>query len=675
MNNTAERIFTRAKDFKYISFDLFDTLIFRQSISYPEILEISSKYALSLLGSDRFGCGTEKFISDRFYLSSLLKGSTQYNTEEPPYDLTLKGLLAGRVKESRIDQIVSKVMGFELFLEKSSLNVIPEMKAVLERLHQNGNHLIIISDMYFRQSQIEEILDKLSVKHFFKKIYVSASEKLTKQTGNLFLQVLEDLNIGKKDIVHIGDNLTSDIEIPGKLGIRTILFKHRFNVLKKTTRFSQYRKICSIEELVEKVIGPIALSYFLEILLACRYYRANKLFFLSRDATLFYNAFMELKKTDSWVKHYFGDIDVEELALNRPTSLLMGISSKESPLKEIADYYLRKYRGKLTISDILKHIDLGGGNICKDVYEQEINQKNYLNALENLKQKYPDIEEQVVDKLKEKQQQMWSYLKQKGAVGHGNVIFADIGYSGTAGKNISDYLDREGRLEEQQNTEIVVLLLASNRSRLKNANDTGRHVKIKRGVLFHKNNLHETLISNYCWLEIFFKDDTRGSLKGYDADEKGVWPLFDNTPNIKVNHAKWLLKGYILREIQKTDVLRLIIEKNREDLIHAVGRIFKKPSKNLIEILKDFRQENNPFSYGTHPVIYETIWYKLPFHLKKMVREDYWLNGSLIHNGWGFLIDIYKPLFKVNRRFKQSVRKMVEIKNRLRKIIYAATSL
>jgi len=187
--------------------------------------------------------------------------------------------------------------------------------------------------------------------------------------------------------------------------------------------------------------------------------------------------------------------------------------------------------------------------------------------------------------------------------------------------------------------------------------------------------LHETLISNYCWLEIFFKDDTRGSLKGYDADEKGVWPLFDNTPNIKENHAKWLLKGYILREIQKTDVLRLIIEKNKEDLIHAVGRIFKKPSKNLIEILKDFRQENNPFSYGTHPVIYETIWYKLPFHLKKMVREDYWLNGSLIHNGWGFLIDIYTPLFKINRRFKQSVRKIVKIKNRLRKAIYAATSL
>ena len=397
----------------------------------------------------------QKFISDRFYLSKVLKGSVKYNTEEPPYDLTLKGLFAGRAKESQIDQIVSKVIGFELFLEKTSLNVIPEMKVLLERLHNNGNHLVIISDMYFLQFQIEEILEKLSIKNYFKKIYVSASEKLTKQTGNLFLRVINDLKIDKKDIAHIGDNLTSDIEIPGKIGIKSVHFKHRCNVSKKATRFSPFRKICSLEQLVEKLIGPIALSYFLEILFACRYYRANKLFFLSRDATLFFSTFQELQRTNSWVKKYFGNIDFEELALNRSTSLLLGISAKECPLKEIAEYYFRKYRGNLTISDILKHLDLGDDIICKDLYEQEINQKNYLTVFKDLKKKFPHFEEQVLTKLKTKQQQTWAYLKQKGAIDNGTVIFADIGYSGTAGKNISDYLDREGHLDERQNTEIV----------------------------------------------------------------------------------------------------------------------------------------------------------------------------------------------------------------------------
>ena len=152
-------------------------------------------------------------------------------------------------------------------------------------------------------------------------------------------------------------------------------------------------------------------------------------------------------------------------------------------------------------------------------------------------------------------------------------------------------------------------------------------------------------------------------------------PLFEKTPNIKENHAKRLLKDYILREIQKPDVLRLITEKNREDLVLTIARIFKKPSKNLIEILKNFRQENNPFCHDTHPVIYETVWYKFPFHLKKIVREDYWLNGSIMHNGWGILIPIYKPLFRINKRLKQFARKMVKIKNHLRKVIYAATSL
>lgn len=675
MNPNVERIFAHVKDFQYISFDLFDTLIYRQSISYPDLLEISSRYALSLLGANCIGVDTKKFISDRFYLSKVLKGSVKYNTEEPPYELTLKGLFAGRAKESQIDQIVSKVIGFELFLEKTSLNVIPEMKVLLERLHHNGNHLVIISDMYFLQFQIEEILEKLSIKNYFKKIYVSASQKLTKQTGNLFLRVINDLKIDKKDIVHIGDNLTSDIEIPGKLGIKSVHFKHRCNVSKNATRFSPFRKIRSLEQLVEKLIGPIALSYFLEILFAYLYYRANKLFFLSRDATLFFSTFQELQRSNSWVKKYFGNIDFEELALNRSTSLLLGISGKECPLKEIAEYYFRKYRDKLTISDILKHLDLGDDIICKDLYEQEINQKNYLAVFKDLKKKFPNVEEQVLSKLKTKQQEVWTYLKQKGAIDNGTVIFADIGYSGTAGKNISDYLDRECHLDERQNTEIVVLLLASNRSRLKNANDTGRHVIIKRGKLFHKKNLHETLISNYCWLEIFFKDDARGPLKGYDENDTGLMPLFEKTPNIKKNHAKRFIKDYILREIQKPAVLRLITKKNREDFVLTTARIFKKPTKNLIEILKIFQQENNPFCQNTHPIIYETVWYKFPFHLKKIVREDYWLNGSLMYNGWGILITIYKPLFRINKRLKQFARKIVKVKNHLRKVIYAATSL
>ena len=66
--------------------------------------------------------------------------------------------------------------------------------------------------MYLPRRVLDTILAKIGVDYDY--LYISGEEGVTKRTSELFAVVLRKLNIKPTQLIHIGDDLNNDINMP-----------------------------------------------------------------------------------------------------------------------------------------------------------------------------------------------------------------------------------------------------------------------------------------------------------------------------------------------------------------------------------------------------------------------------------------------------------------------------
>ena len=69
---------------------------------------------------------------------------------------------------------------------------------------------------------------------FFHKIFISSSTNFSKGSGRLHKYVLEQMNINASEIIHIGDNLISDVLMPSKLNIQGVYLLERSDLYQRS---------------------------------------------------------------------------------------------------------------------------------------------------------------------------------------------------------------------------------------------------------------------------------------------------------------------------------------------------------------------------------------------------------------------------------------------------------
>jgi len=117
----------------------------------------------------------------------------------------------------------------------------PYVKPLLSVLRKKKFKLILCTNAS-RDFAIE-VLEYLSLKNFFDKIYSCVSDYgLIRKTRSFYFRVLKDLKVPACLMVHIGDNYVYDYKIPASIGIKAILIKkpEMLNYL------NLYRKIVSM---------------------------------------------------------------------------------------------------------------------------------------------------------------------------------------------------------------------------------------------------------------------------------------------------------------------------------------------------------------------------------------------------------------------------------------------
>lgn len=184
-------------EFDVVSFDVFDTLLLRPCLK----------------------------PSDLFWRIEQEEGAPGFAIDrERAEHKAQKGVRAqGRV-EATIDEIYSLIPQWawlkdkELETENSCLVANPEMLELFGYAKSRGKKILVVSDMYLPADFLKKVLKKNGIEGW-DGFYVSSEQQLAKWSGALYDQILSDMGIAARKILHIGDNLNSDVLKANERGI------------------------------------------------------------------------------------------------------------------------------------------------------------------------------------------------------------------------------------------------------------------------------------------------------------------------------------------------------------------------------------------------------------------------------------------------------------------------
>lgn len=232
----ADLLMKRIREYEYVSFDVFDTLLLRPYVRPTDLfrhMEINENIP---------GFADARISAER-----------RARTKERP-EVALSDIY------DAIDPGFTELMDKELEYESQVLQQNPEMKHVFDLAVKNGKKIILMSDMYLPSGFIADALSRNGFTGYGK-LYVSSDDGKSKCFGDMFRQALEDLGIRPSELLHIGDDERSDVRTPSSLGIGTAKYgkviDRYFEVHKRERRFYLRRR--NLERSV--IVGMDALGW------------------------------------------------------------------------------------------------------------------------------------------------------------------------------------------------------------------------------------------------------------------------------------------------------------------------------------------------------------------------------------------------------------------------------
>lgn len=214
------------KKYKYISVDVFDTLVFR-TVSEPEDIFSIVEYEYN---RENVSAGIKNFKHHRIMAERRareknkdLDVSLEFIYEQLPYSKSICKQLKDLEESVEVKNCVPNVA----------------MVRFIQECNQSGHTIIVTTDMYLPSRCIEKILNKINIE--YQHLFVSGEVGKTKKQGELFEYILDELTISSEDIVHIGDNSVSDIANPGRYGIaslKRIIFPKKEMYFMKNNKYS-----------------------------------------------------------------------------------------------------------------------------------------------------------------------------------------------------------------------------------------------------------------------------------------------------------------------------------------------------------------------------------------------------------------------------------------------------
>lgn len=220
------------KDVRYVSFDMFDTLVQRPFLKPTDLFFLLNKIYKEFCpkSSIRFSEVREKCEA------SLRKKNHGFKEE-----VTLDEIYQEIITKYRINrEIAESLKNAEKSLEIHFCYERKTGKELLQLAHALGKKTFITSDIYLPRETIEAILKKSGITEY-DEILISCELGKTKHFGSLYDFILKKYNVtNPASIFHIGDNWNSDIENAGKRKIQTGFLPKASEIFKDSLRHGHF---------------------------------------------------------------------------------------------------------------------------------------------------------------------------------------------------------------------------------------------------------------------------------------------------------------------------------------------------------------------------------------------------------------------------------------------------
>ena len=190
-----------------ISFDIFDTLIFRPFSEPTDLF---------------FFLGEKTGILDfkRLRMQAEADARAQKYKEEKHYEITLSDIWSRL--ENEIGVTKEQGMQMEQALEMEFCYANPFMQQVFTQLREHGKRIVITSDMYLSKAFLSELLQKNGYGGY-EELYVSCEYEKSKAEGSLY-EVVKRAYPDTDSMIHVGDNPVSDVKNAKKHGFEVFYY-------------------------------------------------------------------------------------------------------------------------------------------------------------------------------------------------------------------------------------------------------------------------------------------------------------------------------------------------------------------------------------------------------------------------------------------------------------------
>lgn len=202
---SVSELFQILKEYDVISFDIFDTLIFRGVEAPADVFYFAGTW-LGVMDFRRMRINAEAKAREKMY------------KKEGHLEVGIEDIWRELIREINISP--EEGMKAELRAEEALCYGNPFMRELWEMLSRERKRIIVTSDMYLGSDFLVGLLRRCGFDGF-EKIYVSCEYKKSKGDGGLYEVVKNELG-GEKRIAHMGDNEKSDVKMARRAGFTAV---------------------------------------------------------------------------------------------------------------------------------------------------------------------------------------------------------------------------------------------------------------------------------------------------------------------------------------------------------------------------------------------------------------------------------------------------------------------
>lgn len=343
-----------------------------------------------------------------------------------------------------------KCIEIELGIEKRVQYVDYEVLDLIKYIKRKNKKIICISDMYFNKKTIQKMFSNLKIDQLIDDIFVSEKNLISKKSGRLYKKILKKIALNPKKCIMIGDNQSSDYDIPNSLGINSYLIdrNHQKEIY---SNFSNENNEKLLVQELSKILNKKNNQPFVDIVYSLYLY-TEKLYFklieLGVDDVVFFSREGEFMKKlfDEYQKTVFSKkINSHYLLVSRKSTYLPSLNKLD---KEKFEVLFRAYNNispeefltslNFNEKEIIKvHVSLGEKNKFRDKITNFSKSKEYKLILKD------KVFRSLYRKKRLDQKELFrKYINQLNLQDKRNIHIVDVGWKGTIQSNIQRILEK-----------------------------------------------------------------------------------------------------------------------------------------------------------------------------------------------------------------------------------------